>query len=52
LEQARTQLQREPKALPHLAFKRRPHSLFDYRYEDFVFAGYEPHPPIRAEVAV
>ncbi len=52
LEQAKLQLTRTPFPLPHLAFKRRPHSLFDYRYEDIVFIGYEAHPPIRAEVAV
>ncbi|MFN2449124.1 MAG: thymidylate synthase [Candidatus Baltobacteraceae bacterium] len=52
LEQTRLQLTRTPLPLPHLAFKRRPHSLFDYRFEDFVFAGYEAHPPIRAQVAV
>ena len=52
LEQARLQLSRTPKPLPHLAFKRRPHSLFDYRFDDLCFVGYEPHPPIRAEVAI
>jgi thymidylate synthase len=51
-EQAQLQLTREPFAPPALVFKRRPHSLFDYRYEDIVFAGYEAHPPIRAQVAV
>jgi thymidylate synthase len=52
LEQAQLQLTRDPLPLPGLVFKRRPHSLFDYRFEDIVFAGYEAHPPIRAEVAV
>ncbi len=52
LEQARLQLARAPFPLPHLAFKRRPHSIFDYRFEDIVFIGYESHPPIRAQVAV
>ena len=52
LEQANLQLTREPLPPPALVFKRRPHSLFDYRFEDIVFAGYEAHPPIRAEVAV
>ena len=45
-------LQREPKALPKLHFKRRPESLFDYKFEDFVITGYDPHPPIKAPVAV
>ena len=52
LEQARLQLGREPLPLPRLAIRRRPESLFDYRYEDFEFIGYEAHPPIRAKVAV
>jgi thymidylate synthase len=52
LEQAKLQLTRTPLPLPALVFKRRPHSLFDYRYDDIVFAGYEAHAPIRAEVAV
>lgn len=51
-EQVETLLQREPKALPKLHFKRRPESLFDYKYEDFVITGYDPHPPIKAPVAV
>ena len=52
VEQARLQLGRDPLPLPHLAFKRRPPSLFDYRYEDLCFIGYQAHPAIRAEVAV
>jgi thymidylate synthase len=52
LEQARLQLKREPLSLPRLVIKRKPESLFDYCYEDFEFAGYEAHPPIRAAVAV
>ena len=52
LEQARLQLERTPKPLPHLAFKRRPHSLYDYRFDDIAIVGYDPYPPIRAEVAV
>jgi len=52
LEQARLQLEREPKPLPQLKLLRRPESLYDYRYEDFVFEGYEPYPAIRAAVAV
>jgi thymidylate synthase len=52
LEQARTQLAREPFALPHLVLKRKPDSLFDYRYEDIAFENYRHHPPISAPVAV
>jgi len=52
LEQARLQLAREPLPLPQLVIKRRPESLFDYRYDDFEFIGYQAHAPIRAAVAV
>ena len=52
LEQADEQLQREPLPLPRLAIKRRPDSIFDYRFEDFEILNYEAHPHIRAAVAV
>jgi len=52
LEQARLQLQREPLPLPRLELHRKPASLYDYRYEDFEFIGYEAHAPIKAAVAV
>ena len=52
LEQVDEQLQREPLALPRLAIKRRPESIFDYRFEDFEILNYESHPHIRAAVAV
>jgi len=51
-EQAKIQLQREPKALPKLIIKRKPESIFDYRFEDFEIAGYDPHPHISAPIAV
>ena len=52
LEQARLQLGREPMPLPRLAIRRRPESIFDYRFEDFEFEGYEAHPAIKAPIAV
>ncbi|MDJ0701132.1 MAG: thymidylate synthase [Woeseiaceae bacterium] len=52
LEQAEEQLSREPLPLPRLAIKRRPDSLFDYRFEDFEILNYESHPHIAAKVAV
>lgn len=52
LEKARLQLERQPLPLPRLEIKRKPASLFDYRYEDFEFVGYEAHAPIAAAVAV
>jgi thymidylate synthase len=38
--------------LPQLAIKRKPDSLFDYRFEDFEILGYDPHPGIKAPVAI
>lgn len=52
LDQADLQLQREPLTLPRLAIKRRPDSIFDYRFGDFEILNYESHPHIRAAVAV
>jgi thymidylate synthase len=51
-EQVREQLSRTPRPYPRLVIPRRPASLFDYRLEDFVFEGYDPHPHIKAAVAV
>jgi len=52
VEQARLQLTREPKALPRLLLDPDVRDLFDFRHEHFRLEGYEPHPHIRAEVAV
>ncbi|MDX5627967.1 MULTISPECIES: thymidylate synthase [unclassified Brenneria] len=52
MEQTQLQLSREPRALPKLVIKRRPDTLFDYRFEDFEIEGYEPHPAIKAPVAI
>jgi thymidylate synthase len=46
------QLQREPRELPQLRLKRRPTSIFDYQFEDFEFANYDPLPLIKAPIAV
>jgi thymidylate synthase len=51
LEQARLQLSREPRALPRLHLKRKPPSMFDYRFDDFELLGYDPHPHIPAPIA-
>jgi thymidylate synthase len=52
LEQADEQLSRTPLPLPTLAIKRRPPSIFDYKFEDFEILNYEAHPHIKAAVAV
>ena len=52
LDQARLQLSREPRALPKLVLNPAVKSLFDFTYEDIVIEEYDPHPLIRAPVAV
>jgi thymidylate synthase len=52
LEQARLQLTREPRPLPRMEINPEVKSLFDYRYEDFQLTGYDPHPGIKAPIAV
>lgn len=51
LEQVREQLSREPREAPRLVLADRP-SLFDYQIGDVAVTGYDPHPAIRAAVAV
>jgi thymidylate synthase len=46
------QLRRAPRPLPRLRLQRRPATLFDYRLEDVSFEDYDPHPAIRAPIAV
>jgi thymidylate synthase len=52
LEQARLQLSRAPRALPKMRINPTVKDLFALRYEDFSLEGYDPHPHIKAEVAV
>ena len=52
LEQARLQLTRRPRPLPTLRLNPAVKDLFAFRYEDFSLEGYEPHPHIKAAVAV
>jgi thymidylate synthase len=52
VEQAREQLAREPRPLPWMRINPDVHRIFDFTYEDFSLQGYEPHPHIRAPVAV
>ena len=51
-EQVALQLTREPRPYPTLVMKRRPASILDYAFEDFELQGYDPHPLIKAPVAV
>ncbi|MEZ5500322.1 MAG: thymidylate synthase [Steroidobacteraceae bacterium] len=52
LAQADLQLAREPLPAPHLRIRRRPPSIFEYRFDDFEFENYQYHPAIKAAVAV
>jgi thymidylate synthase len=52
LAQAREQLSREPRKLPLMKLNPAIDNIFDFRYEDFTLEGYDPHPAIRAPVAV
>ena len=52
VDQAREQLAREPRRLPRMVLNPAISDLFAFRYEDFTLEGYDPHPPIKAPVAV
>jgi thymidylate synthase len=52
MEQVQTQLARETRPLPRMQILRQPDSIFDFRFEDFQIEGYDPHPAIKAPVAV
>jgi len=51
-EQAREQLSRAPRELPVMRLNPAVNDLFAFRYEDFTLEGYDPHPVIRAPIAV
>ena len=52
LEQADLQLSRVPRALPRMEIDSAVRSIFQFKYEHFTLTGYDPHPHIKAEVAV
>jgi thymidylate synthase len=52
LEQARLQLERQPKPFPRLKVNPAVKDIFGFAYEDFTLEGYEPHPAIKAPIAV
>ena len=52
LEQAREQLTREPRGLPKMRINPEVKDIFGFRFEDFTLEGYDPHPHIKAPVAV
>ena len=52
LEQAELQLSREPRSLPVMHINPNVKNIFDFKFEDFSLDGYDPHPAIKATVAV
>jgi len=52
LDQAREQLSREPRPLPRMKINPDVRNIFDFRYDDFELVGYDPHPHIKAPVAI
>jgi thymidylate synthase len=52
LDQAKLQLTREPRPLPQLKLNPKVKNIDDFEFEDFELVGYDPHPPIKAPVAV
>jgi thymidylate synthase len=52
LDQAREQLSREPRALPVMRLNPAVTDIFAFGYGDFTLEGYDPHPPIKAPIAV
>jgi thymidylate synthase len=52
VEQAQLQLSRDHRPLPTLEIKRNVEDIFSFRYEDFDIQNYDPHPAIKAPVAV
>lgn len=52
LDQARTQLAREPRALPRMELDSSIRDLFAFRFEHFSLQDYDPHPAIKADVAI
>ncbi|MEM7110443.1 MAG: thymidylate synthase [Bacteroidota bacterium] len=52
IEQAKLQLKRKPLEGPQLVIKRKPETVFDYKFEDFEIINYQAHPNIKAPIAV
>jgi thymidylate synthase len=52
LEQARLQLERDPRPLPSMKLNPEVKSIFDFRFGDFTLENYDPHPSIKAPIAV
>ncbi len=52
IEQVKTQLSRQPRALPRMILNEKVKSIYDFKYEDFTLVGYDPYPAIAAPIAI
>jgi len=52
IEKAKIQIEREPRPLPKMTLNPEIKNISDFKYEDFTLEGYDPHPPIKADIAV
>lgn len=52
IDQAKLQLQRKPRKLPKMILNPKVKNIFDFKFEDFRLEGYDPHPRIKAQIAV
>ena len=52
MDQTKLQLSREIRPLPKMILNQSVKSIFDFKFEDFQLVGYDPHPPIKGEVAI
>lgn len=52
IDQAKLQLSRDPRPLPGMKINPAVKNIFEFKYEDFVLERYDPHPSIKAEIAV
>lgn len=51
-DQVKEQLSREPRPLPKMKINPKVNDIFSFQYEDFELQGYDPHPPIKAPIAI